>query len=199
MQVLNMATKNKKVEKIKNSGLVSSREVQNQLNITQSALSRLVKAGEIIKLSYGLYAHPSIEIPPEDLDFAIACSKFGNKSTIGGLSALFQYGLIDQAPSQVWVIVPIDKANNNSLYRVIRTKLSFKHGIDSLKFYRMTNVERTILEALKYSEKIGPRIAIGAARSALQRGLTTEKKLGEMAKNLKLHFVLKKYWEAIVV
>ena len=187
------------VEKIKNMGLISSKEIQKRLKISQPSLSRLVKAGQIVKLSYGIYAHPSFEIPPADLDFAIACAKFDNNSAVGGLSALFHYGLIDQAPSQIWVIVPLDKANNNRLYRIIRTNITFKHGIDFLKFYRITNIERTIIEALKHSEKIGPRVAIGAARSALKKGLTTEKKLGEMAHKLKLRSVLEKYWEAIIV
>jgi hypothetical protein len=37
-----------------------------------------------------------------------------------------------------------------------------------------------------------------SARKALQDGQTTEKKLGEMAKKLKLPAVLQKYWEAVV-
>ena len=194
-----MIAKELQLEKIKNLGLISSKEIQLKLKISQPTLSRLVKNGEILKRSHGVYAHPSFEIPPEDLDFSIACAKFGNKSAIGGLSALFHYGLIDQAPSQIWVIVSPSKADNNRMYRSIRTKTTFKFGIDSLKSYRITNIERSIIEALKFGEKIGLRVAIGAARTAFKNGLTTEKKLGEMAHQLKLRSVLEKYWEAIIV
>lgn len=62
----------------------------------------------------------------------------------------------------------------------------------------MTNIERTIIEALRYSSKLGPRLAINAARKALQDNLTTERKLGEMATKLKLRPVIEKFWEAIV-
>ena len=63
----------------------------------------------------------------------------------------------------------------------------------------MTNIERSIIEGLWFRTKIGERTAINAARTALKQGLTTERKLGEMAKKLKLRSVFEKYWEAIVV
>ena len=179
-------------------GLLTSSEVQKKLRISQPTLSRLVRNGEIIRLSHGLYMHPEFKIPPQELDFAVACAKFGIKSSVGGLSALFHYGLIEQPPSQVWVIVPPNKADSNRLYRSLRTKTQLKYGINQFEFYRISNIERTVIEALKFAVKIGPRVAIKAARKALRDGLTTEKKLGEMARKLNLHSVLEKNWEAIV-
>ncbi len=183
---------------LKKQGLWTIQELQKHLKVSQPTISRLVKIGALQRLGHGLYAHPELDIPPEITDFAVACTKFGPTSAIGGLSALFHYGLIDQAPNQVWVIVPPEKSDHNSFYRTLRTKTSTQQGVDIFKFYRMTNIERTILEALKFSSKMGPRIAIKAARTALQKNLTTEKKLGEMAKKLKLQPVLEKHWEAIV-
>jgi predicted transcriptional regulator of viral defense system len=193
-----MSSKTEPIE-LKPLGVVTSGMVLKKLRISQPTLSRWVKNGEIRRLSHGLYVHPEFNIPPEDLDFVIACARFGRKSAIGGLSALFHYGLIDQPPSQVWVVVPPNKADSNQLYRRIRTKTSSKYGIDNRGLYRMTNVERTLLEALKFAVKIGPRIAINATRKALHDRLTTEKKLGEMASQLKLRSVLEKNWEAIVI
>ena len=63
----------------------------------------------------------------------------------------------------------------------------------------MTNVERTLLEAMKFATKIGQRTAIFSARKALREGLTTEKKLAQMASRLKMKNILKKYWEAIAI
>ena len=183
---------------LKAMGLVTANEVQKKLRISQPTLSRWVKSGAVLRLSHGLYVHPDHEIPPQDLDFAVACAKFGEKSAVGGLSALFHYGLTDQPPAQVWIIAPTSKADHNRLYRILRTKTSLKHGITDLEFYRISDIERTVVEALKFAAKIGPRVAINAARKALKDGLTTEKKLGEMAKKLKLSSVLEKYWEAIV-
>jgi predicted transcriptional regulator of viral defense system len=183
---------------LKNLGIVSGRQIQKKFGISQPTLSRWVKSGEVLRLSHGLYVHPEYKIPPQDLDFVVACAKFGPKSAIGGLSALYHYNLTEQPPTQIWVIAPPNKADNNRLYRILRTKTPLKHGIDALELYRITNIERTVIEGLKFAVKIGPRVAINAARKALKEGLTSEKKLGEMAKNLKLQSVLEKYWEAII-
>jgi predicted transcriptional regulator of viral defense system len=184
---------------VKKLGIVTARQIQNKLGISQPTLSRWVKSGDLLKLSHGFYIHPKFEIPAEELDFAVACAKFGSQSAIGGLTALFHYGLTEQPPAQVWVVVPPIKAYSSPYYKTLRTKTSLKEGIDIFKFYRITSIERTIIEALKFSTKIGPRIAINAARTALREGKTTEKKIGEMAKKLKSRPAFEKYWEAIVL
>lgn len=186
------------ISKSKSLGLLTARQMQKHLGISQATLSRLVKEGKVHRLGHGIYAHPATEIPPEEIDFAVACARFGPNSAIGGLTALFHYGLTNQPPSQIWVIAPPEKSDHNKFYRALRTKTSPTEGINEFRFYRMTNIERTIIEALHFSTKLGLRTAIGAARSALQQKLTTEKKLGEMATKLKLRPVLEKYWESIV-
>lgn len=185
-------------ESVKNLGIVTAKKIQKKLGVSQSTLSRWVKSGKILKLSHGFYVHPTFEIPHEELDFAIACAKFGPKSAIGGLTALFHYGLTEQPPAQVWVVVPPLKAYSSPHYRTLRTKTLPTNGIDTFKFYKITNIERSIIEALKFATKIGPRVAINAARTALREGKTTEKKLGEMAKKLKSRSAFEKYWEAII-
>ncbi len=191
--------KSKNADSIKDLGIVTAKQIQKKLGISQPTLSRWVKSGDLLKLSHGFYAHPKFEIPPEELDFAVACAKFGPKSTIGGLTALFHFGLTEQPPAHVWIVVPPIKAYSNAYYRTLRTKTSSNLGIDTSKFYRITCIERTIIEALKFSTKIGLRVAINAARTALRDGKTTEKKLGEMAKKMKSRAVFEKYWESIVV
>jgi predicted transcriptional regulator of viral defense system len=187
-----------KLNTLKNRGPLTSKELQKYLKVSQPTISRLIKNCVLCKYGYRLYVHPDWSIPPDKADFAIACAKFGQSSAIGGLSALFHYGLLNQPPHQIWVIVPPEKVNHNDLYRTIRTKTSAKHGVDVFKFYRITNIERTILEALKFASKIGLHTAMTAARIALQRGLTSEKNLGELAEKLGLQSILKKHWEAII-
>lgn len=191
-------TKNIAPESTQNLGIATAKQIQKKLGISQPTLSRWVKNGELLKLSHGFYVHPKFGIPPEELDFAVACAKFGSKSTIGGLSALFHYGLTEQPPAQVWLIAPPQKSYSGPYYRTLRTKTSSKVGVDTFKFYRITSIERSIIEALKFATKIGPRVAINAARTALREGKTTEKKLGEMAKKMKSRSAFEKYWEAIV-
>ena len=183
---------------LKPLGLFDSKEAIEKAGISQPTLSRWVKRGEILRAGRGLYFHPKSKVKSDILDFAVACYKFGPTSAIGGLTALFHYQLIEQVPRQIWVMVPPNRPDRNKLYRCLRTKTSLAHGIDTFDSYRITNMERTLVEAFKFASKIGPRIAIQATRKALKENRTTEKKLGEMAKKLKLESAFQKYWEAIV-
>ena len=188
-------------KKLQSMGLFKPDEAQKKIGISQSTLSRWVDKGFIKHVSRGLYLHPQSSVLPEHLDFAIACSHFGPKSAIGGLSALFYYGLIEQAPQQVWLVVPSSRKDESiqRKYKCLRTQTSLRIGIDKKKYFRITNVDRTLLEAMKFATKIGQRTAISSTRKALQERLTTEKKLVQMSSRLKMKNVLEKYWEAIVV
>ena len=170
-----------------------------KVKVSQATFARWVKNGLIFQAGRNLYYHPEAKIRAETLHFVVACRKFGPKSAIAGLSALFHYRLVEQVPEQIWVLVPPSKISRNPLYRCIRSKTTIKHGIDTFDSYRITNLERTLVEAFKFATKIGPRIAIQASRTALKEGLTTEKKLAQMAENLKLTKVFRKYWESVVL
>ena len=188
-------------KKLQSLGLFKPNEVQKEIGISQSTLSRWVSKGFIKHVSRGLYIHPQSSVLSEHLDFAIACSHFGLKSAIGGLSALFYYGLIEQAPEQVWLIVPSSRKDESAQrkYKCLRTHTSLRIGIDKKKHFKITNIERTLLEAMKFATKIGQRTAISSTRKAFEEKLTTEKKLVQMSSRLKMKNVLEKYWESIVV
>jgi predicted transcriptional regulator of viral defense system len=115
-----------KLNFLKTGGLLTAQEIQKRLGVSQPTISRLVKSGSLRRFSHGLYAHPDLSIPPEEIDFAVACMRFGSTSAVGGLSALFHYGLLNQTPQQVWVIIPPQKSDHNSFYRTLRTKTSPK-------------------------------------------------------------------------
>jgi hypothetical protein len=97
------------------------------------------------------------------------------------------------------VIVPPKTQSRERIYRLIRTKADLQTGILSQKGYRIASVERALIEALKLSMKIGERTALKAVRTALTKRMTTEAKLGQMAKALKLESVLVRYFEAIAL
>lgn len=135
-----------------------------------------------------------MEIPPIT---ALGCKLFGSTALIGGLTALFYYGLIDQAPRKIWVVVPRNKKTISSLFRCMRTGTNPKVGIDDHGTFRISNLERTIVEGLRYASKIGATTAIMAARTAIAEGRTTEVKLGKEATALGLRSVIHKYWDVI--
>ncbi len=169
---------------IKGLGVFRIHEAE-KLGISQQEISRMAKAGVLVRAGRGVYFHRDAYIT-NDVDFRIACLKFGSQSVIGGLSALFHYNLIEQVPEQTWVLVPPEVRTRENQYRLMRTKADLTIGVVEKPGYRMLSVERALLEGLRLSTKIGERTAIGAVRRAFAQKLTTEGKLGRMAKELGL-------------
>ncbi|NUM34028.1 MAG: type IV toxin-antitoxin system AbiEi family antitoxin domain-containing protein [Candidatus Brocadiae bacterium] len=171
------------------------------LGVSKSTLSRLAAKNKILRLGHGMYLHPNSEISqvsPEEQDYAEACAKFGHNSFIGGLTALFYFGLIEQVPERIWVIVPQTKQTSDTRYRLLRVKKISSIGIEEHNFFRISNIERTLVESLAYSSKMGIRTVIFAIRRAIIGEKTTLEKLMDMAKKLGLENILKKYWETLI-
>ena len=188
----------------KNESLIKKLEKRGPFRASETRLERyvlsnLVKEKKIIRLSHGIYIHPNSPVDHRYLDFAEAAVRFGKNSAIAGLTALFHYNLIEEVPNQIWVLVKsqINHRNDNSRYRLIRTKSSFKSGIKKHDFFQITNLERTLIESRRYSSKIGLSTGISACRKALNNGMTTEKKMANMADKLNLFSTFTKNWEAI--
>jgi predicted transcriptional regulator of viral defense system len=164
--------------------------------LSHQSLYRLVEDEKLIRVGRGIFAHPESGLT-RDLNYQVACKKFGSESVIGGLTALFHYNLIEQVPGQVWVLVPPTRITDARLYRLIRTKVKLDRGIIRENGYRIVTIERAILEGLKMATKIGERTAVQAARTALSTGQTTEEKIGRAAKELGLESLLTKYFEVV--
>lgn len=182
--------------KLKKLGIFRLRQAE-EIGISQQTLSRLVDSEEINRVARGLYLHPEAKLQG-DVGFQIACAKFGSKSAIGGLSALFHYNLAEQVPGHTWVMVSTERKTREVGYKLIRTKVSLNKEVVVENGYRIVSVERAILEGLKFVTKIGERTAVKAARDALIKQQTTELKLGGAAKVLGLESVMAKYLEVIL-
>jgi len=190
-------SKEKVLNQLKSMGVFNTKDAVNA-GLSQSTLSRYVKTRKLIRVGRGLYLHPETSIPIEERDFAVACAKFGNHAVIGGMTALFYYGLIDQVPSKIWILVKPQNKTSHSLYRCLRTKNILSSGIIDKKYFKITNIERTIVESFRYGTKIGLSIVFKAVRKAMHDNLTNEVKILREAKELGLEQYVKKYWDAII-
>lgn len=186
----------KKKPKAVRKGRILSLTELIETGLTQQDVSRLVASKHIKRIGRGLYLHPKSRLTTNP-DFEVAAIKFGSRSAIGGLSALFHYNLCDQAPMETWVLVPPEKRTSVVGFRLVRTKTPLDKGIVEHKHYRIVSVERAVLESLKLMTKIGERVAIRAARQALASKQTSEIKIGNTAKELGLENVWKKYFEIV--
>ncbi len=185
------------LNKLKDQGFFGVSEAF-EAGISNATLSRLTAKDIVIRVGHGVYIHPESNISPEEQDYVRACSKFSPDAVIGGISALFHYHLVEQVPQVIWVIVPQNKQTRDKFYRLIRVKSIKKIGIDKHKHFNITNIERTIVEAFVYENKIGMRTAMGAITKAIKEKKTDLNKVMKMARDLGYDNIIKKHWESII-
>jgi predicted transcriptional regulator of viral defense system len=184
-------------DKLKNLGVFKISEAIS-IGISQPTLSRLVKEGSVIKIARGLYMHPEVNIQAEEIDYIAACVKFGKKAYITAITSLFYYGLIEQVPNKIWLSVPANTRTTDTKYNLIRVKQYKPEGIIENKYYKIASIERTLVDCLKYSSKIGIRNVISAITRAVIDKKTKVENIIKLAKKLKLEKTLSKYWETII-
>ncbi len=155
-----------------------------EAGLTQSEVAHLLKTNIIEKINRGIYEVVASSLDPATRDYTTACLTFGESSVIGGLTALFYYGLVEEVSSKIWVLVPPSTYSTNKLYRLIRTKLDLTVGVDKHADFRMTSLERTIVDTFVFSAKIGEKIAYRAALRAIKEKRTTPEKIFRLANKL---------------
>ena len=183
--------------KLKKAGIFKLEDAR-KIGVSQPALSRLVKQGKINRVGRGIYVHPKANVSAT-ADFQIALAKFGQESAIGGLTALFHYNLIEQVPTQVWVLVPPTVWTKERSYRLMRTKSDLTVGVEAKDGYRIASIERALVEGLKFSSKILKTTALKAVRAALKNKQTNLPKLRKMASALHLDSTLARFVEDITL
>lgn len=169
----------------------------SKTGIPRRTFQRFLREGIIQQVRRGYYVHEKTEIPANELDYVVACKHFGPSAVIGGMTALFHYGLTENVPRRVWVLVPSERRSGPRLFRCIRTKVPSNVGVVENRHFRITTIERTIVDAFKFSTKTGLGNAVKAARTAISERKTTAEKIARQAREMGLIKVIEKNWEAI--
>lgn len=185
-----------KIYKLRSYGPFTLAEAKKR-GLSQSSIFRLLEHGIFVRLGSGIYQVADSEFDPTTTDFVVSCLRFGKYAVIGGLSALSYYQLIDQVPSQIWVLVPPTKRTTDKQFRLLRTKHSLKIEIINENRYCIVTLERALVEGLIFSSKIGEETAVKAIIRAIKEKKTYPEKLFSVAKKLKSLNRLDKYWQGI--
>jgi predicted transcriptional regulator of viral defense system len=140
----------------------------NGLGITQAQLIQLLHNESIHRLSRGVYVLSGADLSDE-AQFRAATMRIDGPSAVCLVSALAYYGITDHIPKKVWLLVPEDKHSAHKDLRLLRSRNpKWKVGIDSHKGYKITNIERSIVDALTTKRALGFSIGVSALKSALQ-------------------------------
>ncbi|MGK5082055.1 type IV toxin-antitoxin system AbiEi family antitoxin domain-containing protein [Bdellovibrionota bacterium FG-1] len=168
-----------------------------QLGVSWNEIQRQLKTGGLERMSRGVYRAPAEDINDEE-QFRIATLRLGGDSAVCLLSALAFYGLTDNIPRAVWLLVPVEKHTRFAGARLFRKREPrFNVGVVREKGYSITSVERTLAECLIERKRIGTNVAVEALRTAIAQKKTTLSNVLDMANQLSAADKIRPYIEAM--
>lgn len=161
---------------------VTAKELESR-GFSRNELERLLTDGAIVRLGRGVYQLASADISDEN-QFRAATMRIRGQSSVCTLSALAHYNLTDEIPKKVWLMVGVGRKSSLKDVRLFRTRNPHWHiGIEAADGYKITNVERTIVDCLSYQHKFG-NLGVDALKRALKDKKTTLSKIVDIAERL---------------
>jgi len=163
---------------------VTAKELEKK-GISRNELRRLVRTDEILRVGRGVYQLATADFGDES-QFQAASKRIRGRSAVCLLSALAFYNLTDEIPKQVWLLVDANRRSSLKDIRLFRShKPRWKVGLQEAEGYRITNVERTIVDCITYEHKMG-NLGIDALKRAILEKKTTAGRVMDMAVLLKV-------------
>lgn len=172
--------------------------------VHRQVLTRLVAAGQLERVSRGLYRLPNRSIT-EHHGLAVVAAAVP-QGTITLLSALQFHQIGTQLPSQVWIALD-RRARRPALkyppLRIVRySGTALTEGIETHRVegqvVRVYSAAKTIADCFKYRNKIGLEVTLEALREGWRARRFTLNELDRYARVCRVHRVMQPYIEALV-
>jgi len=187
---------------LRRTGTARSRELV-AAGLSRSQLSRMVAAGELVRVVRGLYAPIGYE--PGEQTALVAVAKRAPQAVFCLLTALRFHDLTTQAPFEVWIAIGNKDHPPRLDYpplRAVRFSAdSLAAGVEVHKVegvpLRVTGVPKTVADCFKFRNKIGLDVALEALREARRMRKTTADELWRYAKLDRVANVMRPYLEAV--
>ncbi len=188
---------------IQRKGAVRSRELVDA-GVARVQLSRLVAAGELIRLARGVYSAPGVVLPGSEEGVLVVAERIP-EARLCLLTALRLHGLTTQAPFEVWIAIG-NKDRPPRLdwppLRVVRfSGEALTAGVETRtmgsKQVRVTTVAKTVADCFKFRNLVGLDVAIEALRDALRARATSVDELWKYAQICRVTKVMRPYLEAL--
>jgi len=150
-----------------------------ELGLRRNQIYREVQRGKFNSAERGVYRF--VQFPASRFEgIQIAVLSAGPKAVVGFQTALYVYELSDLIPDEIHLILPATSSRRRTGIRVHTTQLT-PEDVTQFEGLPITTVEKTIIDcAFAHVDDRQIRLAIF---QALQRGMTTKRKLLEQASN----------------
>ena len=171
---------------LKQRGITRLAEFQSA-GVTGTTVSRMERAGEIVRLARGLYQLPDAAL---DSQQSLAeAARLVPKGVICLASALAFHGLTDQMPPKVWIAIGRKDWRPRVTYPPLRvarfSEEELSRGVERKKIAGTTvpvfGVAKTVADLFRYRRTVGELLAVEGLRQALRQRKVTPAQLAREA------------------
>ena len=183
-------------------GMVRLSEFKNA-GITAATLCRMVEAGEVVRLSRGLYQLPDA---PLDANHSLAeAAKRVPKGVVCLVSALAYHELTDQLPRAVWMAIGtkdwMPKAQSPPMRIVRFTEPLLSDDVITVDIEhvpaKIFGVAKTIADCFRHRRSVGQTVALEGLQEALRQRKATPAEIARHAERGGVATVIRPYLEAL--
>jgi predicted transcriptional regulator of viral defense system len=146
-----------------------------EAGITAVTVSRMERAGQVLRLARGLYQLPDAALDPQQS--LAEAARLVPKGVICLASALAFHGLTDQMPPKVWIAIGSKDWRPRLTYPPIRIARfpdeQLQRGVEHRKIAGTSvpvfGVAKTVADLFRYRRTVGDALAIEGLRQALRQ------------------------------
>ena len=171
---------------LKRAGMTRAAEF-HEAGITATTISRMERAGEVVRLARGLYQLPNAALDAQQSLAEVA--RLVPKGVICLASALALHGLTDQMPPKVWIAIGRKDWRPRLTYPPIRvarfSQELLTRGVQHKKIagtsVQVFGVAKTVADLFRCRRTVGDALAIEGLRQALRRRKVTPAEIAREA------------------
>lgn len=175
-----------------------------EAGVTAATMSRMERAGEVIRLSRGVYQLPDAELDPNH-SLAEAAKRVP-KGVICLVSALAFHGLTDQLTSKVWMAIGTKDwapQRDGTPVRIVRftdglMKEGFETHVIEGVVVKVFGAARTVADCFRHRSKVGLPVAIEGLQEALRQRKATPAEITRQADKRGGLTVIRPYLETLI-
>lgn len=155
--------------------------------VTATTVSRMERAGEVVRLARGLYQLPDAALDPQQS--LAEAARLVPKGVICLVSALAFHGLTDHMPPKVWIAIGRKDWRPCVSYPPLRVARfsdeELRRGVEQKKIAGTTvpvfGVAKTVADLFRYRRTVGELIAVEGLRQALRQRKATPAQIARAA------------------
>lgn len=171
---------------LKRRGITRLSELQ-AAGITATTVSRMERAGEVVRLARGLYQLPDAALAPHQS--LAEAARLVPKGVICLASALAFHGLTDQMPGKVWIAIGRKDWRPRIAYPPLRVARfsdeELGRGVERKRIAGTTvpvfSVAKTVADLFRYRRTVGELLAVEGLRQALRQRKATPAQIAREA------------------